>query len=87
MARSTCRRVSAPSGWLTRTALSPSVAAEEESRVDHVRSYGAGMGYRMGEDLRIAFTLDNYRRVSEVDDRRVRRPPVRRLNYLRPIAD
>ena len=49
--------------------LSSSVPADEESRVDNVRSYGAGIGYRMGEDLRIAFTLDNYRRLSEVDDR------------------
>ena len=67
-ARSTSRRASARSGWRTRTGClhrSPS----KKGRVDHIRSYGAGVGYRMGEDLRIAFTLDNYRRLSEIDDR------------------
>ena len=44
------------------------VAADQE-RVDRIRSYGAGAGYRVGPDLRIGVNVDKQRRRSEVDFR------------------
>lgn len=38
-------------------------------RVDHVRTYGGGLGYRMGRDLRIGFNVDQQHRSSEIDRR------------------
>jgi Putative beta-barrel porin 2 len=35
-------------------------------RVDHVRNYGGGMGYRLGPDLRLGFNVDHARRESEL---------------------
>lgn len=35
-------------------------------RVDHVRNYGGGMGYRLGRDLRLGFNVDRSRRESEL---------------------
>jgi hypothetical protein len=37
-------------------------------RVDRIRSYGAGIGYRTDRDLRIGFNVDNARRESDVND-------------------
>ena len=39
-------------------------------RQDKVRSYGAGIGYRLGRDLRLGFNVDHQRRESEIDERR-----------------
>ena len=39
-------------------------------RVDHVHSYGIGVGYRLGREIRLAFNVDNQDRESEVTDRR-----------------
>lgn len=35
-------------------------------RVDHVRNYGGGVGYRLGRDLRLGFNVDSSRRESEL---------------------
>jgi hypothetical protein len=39
-------------------------------RQDKVRSYGAGIGYRLGRDLRLGFNVDQQRRESLIDERR-----------------
>ena len=39
-------------------------------RVDKVRSYGAGIGYRLGRDLRIGLNVDQQTRESQIDERR-----------------
>lgn len=41
-------------------------------RVDHVRTYGGGVGYHMGRDVRIGFNIDSQRRTSGVEGRRYR---------------
>jgi hypothetical protein len=38
-------------------------------RVDHTTTYGVGLGYHMGQDLRLAFNIDQNARVSAVDGR------------------
>lgn len=35
-------------------------------RVDHVRNYGGGVGYRLGRDVRLGFNVDRSRRRSEL---------------------
>ena len=45
-----------------------SVAALD--REDQIRSYGAGIGYRLGRDLRIGFNVDHQKRASLIDERR-----------------
>jgi Putative beta-barrel porin 2 len=44
-----------------------SVAAPD--RTDHVRSFGGGVGYRIGRDVRIGFNIDKQRRESAVDSK------------------
>jgi hypothetical protein len=39
------------------------------NRVDHVHSYGAGIGYRMGKELRLGFNVDETKRLSDVVQR------------------
>ena len=39
-------------------------------RQDKIRSYGGGIGYRLGRDLRIGFNVDRQRRDSLIDERR-----------------
>jgi len=39
-------------------------------RQDKIRSYGAGIGYRLGRDLRIGFNVDQQKRESQIDERR-----------------
>jgi hypothetical protein len=39
---------------------------EVADRVDHVRTYGVGVGYHLGRDLRLGFNLDHSQRESEV---------------------
>ena len=39
-------------------------------REDKIRSYGAGIGYRLGRDLRIGFNVDQQKRESQIDERR-----------------
>jgi hypothetical protein len=39
-------------------------------RLDRVRTYGAGIGYHLGRDLRVGFNVDETRRVSDVALRR-----------------
>ncbi len=36
------------------------------NRIDRVRTYGGGIGYRLGKDMRLGFNVDEYRRVSDV---------------------
>ena len=40
------------------------------NRQDKIRSYGAGIGYRLGRDLRIGFNVDHQKRESQIDERR-----------------
>jgi hypothetical protein len=40
----------------------------EADRTDHVRSYGAGAGVRLGEELRLGFYVDRERRTSILSD-------------------
>jgi hypothetical protein len=39
------------------------------NRIDYVRTYGGGIGYHMGKDIRIGFNVDQYRRKSPVANR------------------
>lgn len=39
-------------------------------REDTVRTYGGGVGYHVGRDLRIGVNIDKYRRLSDVNQRR-----------------
>ena len=39
------------------------------NRIDHVRTYGGGVGYHMGSALRVAFNVDETKRESVVDSR------------------
>jgi hypothetical protein len=43
------------------------VAAED--RVDHFRTYGAGLGYHIGQDIRLALNFDQQKRTSQAQDR------------------
>jgi hypothetical protein len=45
------------------------VAVEVSNRVDEIRTYGAGVGYHMGKDLRIGFNVDQQHRISDVSRR------------------
>ena len=47
-----------------------SVAVQD--REDTIRAYGGGIGYRLGRDLRIGFNVDQQKRESLIDDRRMR---------------
>jgi hypothetical protein len=38
-------------------------------RVDRVRTYGGGIGYRIGRELRIGFNVDHYERTSDLASR------------------
>ena len=42
---------------------------EAPDRTDHIRTFGVGVGYRMGQDLRLGFNIDRERRTSVVADR------------------
>ena len=56
-----------PAGaWPTRIVWWQTV--DVENRVDRVSSYGGGIGYRTGHDLRLAFTVDKSHRTSEIDN-------------------
>jgi hypothetical protein len=39
-------------------------------RVDRMKSYGVGVGFHMGKELRLGFNVDQVRRESELSDRR-----------------
>jgi hypothetical protein len=45
-------------------------AAAPVDRTDRVRSYGGGVGYWIGRDLRVAFNVDQQERLSDLDQRR-----------------
>jgi len=45
-------------------------AIEAPERVDHSRIYGFGFGYRMGQDVRVAFNVDKNNRDSALERRR-----------------
>jgi len=45
----------------------PGVAVQAPNRVDHVRLYGVGVGYRLGRDLRFGVNVDEQKRQSMVD--------------------
>jgi hypothetical protein len=51
--------------YRTRVGASPEVT----DRNDRIRSYGGGVGYWLGRDLRLAFNVDQQKRVSDIDDR------------------
>jgi hypothetical protein len=51
--------------YVTRT----DAVVTDPNRVDHTRTYGLGVGYHMGQDLRLAFNLDQVKRLSELDFR------------------
>lgn len=42
-------------------------AVDVSDRVDHVKSYGGGLGYHLGRDMRIGFNIDKQRRISAID--------------------
>ncbi len=42
---------------------------EAPDRVDRARSYGLGVGFRIGQDLRLGFNFDKERRLSVLEDR------------------
>ena len=42
---------------------------EAPDRTDHLRTLGGGVGYRMGQDLRLGFNIDQERRTSVIADR------------------
>ena len=42
---------------------------EVVDRVDNIHSYGIGVGYRLGRELRIGFNVDNQHRISDVASR------------------
>jgi len=44
-------------------------AVAAADRVDHINSYGGGIGYHMGRDLRIGFNVDRQQRTSVIDSR------------------
>ncbi len=44
--------------------------APVSDRVDTIRTYGAGVGYRLGKDIRLGFNVDQSRRISDVASRR-----------------
>ena len=48
-------------------------APVDPNRVDHVTTYGGGVGYHMGSDLRVGFNVDQYRRRSEIESNEVQR--------------
>ena len=50
-----------------RSRVGASVSAPD--RTDRVRSYGVGVGYRMGQVFRLGFNIDQERRTSVVPDR------------------
>ena len=60
-------------GRLTRQRLSyrerEGASVEVADRVDRVRILGAGVGYRLREDLRMGFNVDHQKRDSEVESR------------------
>ena len=39
------------------------------NRIDYVHTYGGGVGYRVGKDLRFGVNADNSHRTSQVDTR------------------
>lgn len=41
----------------------------DANRVDHTRTYGGGIGYHLGSDLRLSFNLDRYKRESVLNNR------------------
>jgi hypothetical protein len=43
-------------------------AGSTGDRIDRVRTYGGGVGYRVGRDLRIGFNIDRQERTSELAD-------------------
>jgi hypothetical protein len=45
---------------------------EISNRVDRNRTYGVGIGYHMGRDLRLGFNVDEDRRISDVSQRQYR---------------
>jgi len=40
------------------------------SRTDVVHSYGGGIGYHFGRDVRIGFNIDHYSRTSDIAARK-----------------
>jgi len=42
-------------------------AVADANRIDHTRLYGGGIGYHLGQDVRVAFNIDENLRASPVD--------------------
>ena len=38
----------------------------EPNRIDHVRAWGGGVGYRLGRDVRVGFNVDHQERASDI---------------------
>jgi hypothetical protein len=53
-----------------RTRVGATVAAPD--RTDRVRTYGGGLGFRLGRELRLGFNIDKERRTSVLTDREYR---------------
>jgi hypothetical protein len=43
---------------------------EVSNRIDHLRSYGAGLGYHFGRNIRLSFNVDDTRRESQLTNHR-----------------
>ena len=43
------------------------VAVEVANRTDAIHSFGVGIGYHLGRELRLGFNVDKVRRVSDVE--------------------
>ena len=65
--RWTSSAASASSSSITAIARAPSVAVP--SRTDYVHSYGGGIGYHVGTDVRIGFNIDQTHRTSDIAER------------------
>ena len=56
--------------WRSRPGLAAGAPVDVSDRVDSVRSYGGGVGYHMGRDVRLGFNIDQQHCVTEVSSRR-----------------
>jgi hypothetical protein len=49
-----------------RSRVGAAMAVLELERADHVHTYGGGIGYHIGRDIRIGFNIDHYDRTSPI---------------------
>lgn len=62
--------VQARGGWnrLAYQQAATAGTASTAGRVDHYNSWGGGVGYRVGKDIRVGFNIDSFRRISARPD-------------------